>query len=762
MTILTTIPRLRVIASLLATLAVVACGGGGSSGSPDPVAQPGPGSPPAPATEGVVGIMLTDAPADDFDRYLATLTGIQVRTKDGLFTLFSGRTTVDLKQLAHFSEPFAIGPVPSGSIDRIYLQMEALELLDLDQTGAVVRSVQLDLPGSGRLELDPGEEFLLAAGASLVLEIDFDMDHAIEREDDGYRFRPVVNITRIDQSAGGEAGQKATRMVGIIGEVEFEDDGVEIELCQSALVSQPDDDEHFEDHHCLDVEITATTAVFGPDAAQMPIAEIAPGMDATVIGYFRRDSEEDDDEAGDEVDHDNLDLHAVVLEIGDPSAFHRVPGRIVSADTSPDGSFVIDVADGIGTDDPLAASLQPGALIFSVDGEMLDPSALRENVNGQFEGLILEQAAGSQLLRTTLAILDPDKAAEESIRGIILDSEPVSRRLTIADSEGDRCVDVSEDADIFLLFDAPGGGVVSERGGFTDLNPGRTADAYGHWEDGGCFAADTVIADETAAAPGLLPPPENRAPIADAGADRAITTGEGVLLDGTGSMDPDGDALNFSWTLSAPGGSNASLSAADTAAPSFVADVDGSYAANLVVNDGELDSGPDTVTVTASSSASNRDPVADAGPDQSVETGQSVTLDGTGSTDPDGDPLSYLWSLAAPAGSAASLSAADTATPGFTADVTGEYLVSLVVNDGSSDSAPDSVMVTAVEPAPPAPDGQALYQQNCSGCHGPLASSEVSGASAQAIQQAIDANKGNMGFLSFLTQAEIEAIAQAL
>jgi hypothetical protein len=59
----------------------------------------------------------------------------------------------------------------------------------------------------------------------------------------------------------------------------------------------------------------------------------------------------------------------------------------------------------------------------------------------------------------------------------------------------------------------------------------------------------------------------------------------------------------------------------------------------LVVNDGTVDSSPDTVTV----STENSPPVADAGADQDVHEGSLVTLDGTDSNDPDGNIVSYRW-----------------------------------------------------------------------------------------------------------------------
>lgn len=202
----------------------------------------------------------------------------------------------------------------------------------------------------------------------------------------------------------------------------------------------------------------------------------------------------------------------------------------------------------------------------------------------------------------------------------------------------------------------------------------------------------------------------NSAPLADAGIDQNLVAGTQVTLNGSSSRDPDGDELTYDWTLnSKPAGSAAVLNAIDIEQPTFVADVKGTYAVSLVVNDGNAYSTPDSVVVTAS--GTNSAPVARTGDDQTVKTSTQVLLNGSGSSDPDGDELTYTWTLNSwPAGSTAIISASSSVQATLVCDVEGNYTISLVVNDGSANSAPDSIVVTAsnVNSAPVADAGTDL------------------------------------------------------
>jgi RHS repeat-associated protein len=102
-------------------------------------------------------------------------------------------------------------------------------------------------------------------------------------------------------------------------------------------------------------------------------------------------------------------------------------------------------------------------------------------------------------------------------------------------------------------------------------------------------------------------------------------------------------------------------------------------------------------------SATNSPPVANAGPDQSVPHGSLVTLDASASRDPEGANLSLAWSLIGkPPGSAALIAGSSSASPTFTADLAGDYVVQLIVHDGQVASAPDMVNINAsVSNTPP-------------------------------------------------------------
>ncbi len=192
----------------------------------------------------------------------------------------------------------------------------------------------------------------------------------------------------------------------------------------------------------------------------------------------------------------------------------------------------------------------------------------------------------------------------------------------------------------------------------------------------------------------------NTAPTPNAGADQTVDEGTTVTLDGSGSSDPDGDALTYAWTQTA--GPTVTLSSTTAAQPTFTAPEvteDTVLTFQLTVSDGEL-SNTDTVSITVSNVVANGAPVADAGEDQTVDEGATVTLDGSGSTDPDaGTVLSYFWTQTA--GPTVGLDDPTVAQPTFTApEVTEDTVITfeLMVSDGTLTST-DTVSITVTNVA---------------------------------------------------------------
>jgi PKD repeat protein len=99
----------------------------------------------------------------------------------------------------------------------------------------------------------------------------------------------------------------------------------------------------------------------------------------------------------------------------------------------------------------------------------------------------------------------------------------------------------------------------------------------------------------------------------------------------------------------------------------------------------------------------NLPPVASAGNDTNVVLGNNVKLDGSGSFDPDGDPISaYQWQVVStPANSSLGSWTSGEITPGFTPDTSGVFVISLTVSDGMASSSADEVFINVSDNLPP-------------------------------------------------------------
>lgn len=204
---------------------------------------------------------------------------------------------------------------------------------------------------------------------------------------------------------------------------------------------------------------------------------------------------------------------------------------------------------------------------------------------------------------------------------------------------------------------------------------------------------ETTIVTETDTSSTQLQILPNDPPVADPGGPYVATVGTTIVLDGSSSHDPDGDTLTYAWDLDNDG--NFTDSAAEK--PSFgFGSVPGTvYSVCLRVSDpaGRMD----TKCTTVMTVPANHPPAAAAGADQHVGEGDVVTLDGSASSDPDGDALTYSWTQTG--GPAVTLSDPTAAKPTFTPPDNGVYSFRLTVDDGTATSS-DDMTVNAENVAP--------------------------------------------------------------
>ncbi|MFK8017509.1 MAG: PKD domain-containing protein [Gammaproteobacteria bacterium] len=213
-----------------------------------------------------------------------------------------------------------------------------------------------------------------------------------------------------------------------------------------------------------------------------------------------------------------------------------------------------------------------------------------------------------------------------------------------------------------------------------------------------CADAPLAVTERTAAV-GI-----NHCPRADAGMDLPVSAGQQITLDASGSSDADGDLLSYLWRIAqAPLGSGAVIADEYSVRTSFTPDLDGHYVLELMIKDAAGAVSTDQLLL----STRGAPPVAEAGADQTIALGKVVSLDGIGSFDLNDAALDYTWRLVEqPVDSQASIDHKSGAAAAFTADVRGDYVAALVVDNGRSASATDYVRVSTINSRPTADAGR--------------------------------------------------------
>ncbi|MBI4463529.1 MAG: PKD domain-containing protein [Acidobacteria bacterium] len=256
----------------------------------------------------------------------------------------------------------------------------------------------------------------------------------------------------------------------------------------------------------------------------------------------------------------------------------------------------------------------------------------------------------------------------------------------------------------------PDGDLLTYSWSFGDGSTGIGVSPTHSYSAAGAFTVSLIVNDgQVDSAPVMTTatiteaPPPNQPPTANPGGPYSGQVGLAITFDGSGSSDPDGDPLTYSWDFG-DGSTGMGVNPVNTYTAS------GIYTVTLTVNDGQVNSPPATTTATITVAPPlNQAPLANPNGPYSGQVGETITFDGSGSTDPDGDPLTYAWDFG-DGGTGSGVS------PTHSYAAPGTYTVTLTVNDGQLDSAPATT--TATITAVPVSDGQTLYNTSCAGCHG--------------------------------------------
>ena len=415
------------------------------------------------------------------------------------------------------------------------------------------------------------------------------------------------------------------------------------------------------------------------------------------------------------------DSSEVTLEIIQTNSTNRAPTAIISVSPDPDSTTLTTATEttlnGSDSSDPDGDTLayewsQPSSQSIDLSSTSNASTTFTAANPGTYTfTLTVDDGSLTDSGEVTLEILQADSAPSNRAPTAIISvsSDPDSTTLTTATEitlNGSDSSDPDGDA-LDYTWSQPSSQSIdlsstsSASTTFTAANPGTYT--FTLTVDDGSLANSAEVILEIAQA--------NRAPTAiisvspDHDGMSPLKTETEVTLDGHSSSDPDGDELNFAW--SQPSSQSIDLSSDSASATKFTATTAGIYTFTLNVNDGEFE---DSSTVTLEIEQANRVPIASISvnpdPDSTTLTTETeVTLDGSDSSDPDGDMLAFSWSQ--PNGQSIDLSSIYTSSTKFTTPISDTYTFTLTVSDGELEN--DTEITVIIHPVTLPDDFTATY-----------------------------------------------------
>lgn len=486
-----------VCALTLSLLSGCGGGGGGSSSNQAAVANSPPAANASDDQTGVVGIIIKDAPSDDYTRIMLRITRVELLGNGSPQSVFDGDLEFDLLALRNHGNLLSLSDeVRTGDYNKIRLRVSSITLYCLDANGDEI-SVDVRVPANGKIDLNPRGNFTVAADNALLIQIDLDAKksiHIVGTGNGSHRFRPVVFVD-IDEHA---VPQGLIRVSGTVGQIN--DDEGWFDLCDLNVHMDSSTD------GCIRVNVDDATAFFDGNGEPQSGDDIARGERVTVFAEAIAvpiDDEDDDAEDGEDDTVRLIQLAAFVVHEGDPANVLSLDGTAQSG-VNADDLFEFEVAAGQElTAGAIDVLLQDNTRILSAeDLSDLDRSVIDAGVLAEASGMLLPGIPEHpERLSAALVVIDevePEEGLTE-LEGTVqsVDSATFTMFAENAEPAGDRCVTPLPGARYLVVMDSDEGADHTEVGA-DYLEAGQAVNVFGAYAEGGdCFEADTIIIDET-------------------------------------------------------------------------------------------------------------------------------------------------------------------------------------------------------------------------------------------------------------------------
>lgn len=437
---------------MLISVFAVSCGSGGGISTTD---------------TGSVSLTLTDDPMSEFSKMMVTIDRAELVSGDDRVPLYSGEKTFDLLALDGESALFSVSTgVPTGFYDKITLSVTSIKLVRPDSTYEIP-----ELKGGGKLDLNPREDLFVTPEGNLVVHLDMDAAKSVQVVNvggsDRYIFRPVVFVKAHDPVDPGTV----LKVSGAVSRLNSKEGTFSIcpedTTFESAKAAEPKST-----GGCVPVYTSDGTSFFDSNGEPVDFSYLTGGDTVMVAGKVRPG--------------DTIAVDASVVEAGESV---RLTGTITATADST-GVFTLQTDPGQAVSGEITVSLQDGTAVYDKDGVELDAGSVAEGA----EATVSVFPVGDGTYRATVVIIEAEPVETVSLEGYAFSPNYSERTLDLVRfGEDTVCVTVPPDAEIYLVQEIDGT-FTNTAMDFSEIRYGQQVEVFGVYDDTGCLAASTILA----------------------------------------------------------------------------------------------------------------------------------------------------------------------------------------------------------------------------------------------------------------------------